>query len=903
MLYCPIEGGTYVIDAAVRELASRTGADVLVLDALDLLAGEWGPFGKAASCLQLPSNPLQLGEFQNPQRIFRIEDSDDEDVIGMPIIAQAMEGMQSGRPPFGITLRRGRGSYSNTSMQAKRAFFQDFVNLQRDTEDGSVPTTIPGRPRLIYCRDFNLLQDSLPHWYSAFLEAVRLRRQGPIPRLQAPVQNPTVIVHGISPSIITPRTAPFSSPDSGSYLNVQTNRNRPSSRIGPSAGPKVMEWDESPAAQRARDKRLHERLNNWEKHDASVFHAELPNLQPAAGETGAQRNQGKGLMSLFVAIPDGGGGLPSIAPGNPDEDTSRERSTEHSRLTVILPRMRDVGEEVNTRMQRRLDMNKVNMRTAVGSIGGDLSSNDELRPELFNGSVVDSTIPELHAMVADWSQRVETWQRTKVIADRAMGSFVSEERSITKDKSSTTLDFTPVPWEAIAKSWDLERTSRSNRKALLSVFTKPTTKQSQEGESTKPEEEEEADEEDDFETSQVEELLEQLRRDPTLDQHEQRLLGCIVNPRDLSTTFEQVHLPAVTIDSIRTIVSLPLLRPDAFSYGILKQHSMNGALLFGAPGTGKTLSIRALAKESGARMIIIKPSDVMDMYVGEGEKLVRAVFSLARKISPCVVFIDEIDALLGARYSSRGSGGDLAHRGVITEFMQEMDGLKSHQDKNVVVIGATNRPFDLDDAVLRRLPRRLLIDLPGEKDREAILRILLAGESLGEDINIQTIAKRTESFSGSDLKHLCVAAALDAVKEHAKLPWTVPRDTTPQPQELPTPIPEPMAAVPTPGDNGSPRVEEKVEAASTQTPAEDEITTEPEEAEAPRVLHMSHFEKALKEITPSASEHLGTLADLRKWNEEFGEGGRKRGKKIWGSRFGFVFKTDGAVEEGRVQQP
>jgi ATP-dependent 26S proteasome regulatory subunit len=105
-------------------------------------------------------------------------------------------------------------------------------------------------------------------------------------------------------------------------------------------------------------------------------------------------------------------------------------------------------------------------------------------------------------------------------------------------------------------------------------------------------------------------------------------------------------------------------------------------------------------------------------YVGEGEKLVRGVFTLARRISPCVVFIDEIDALLGARFSGRGGGGDLAHRGVITEFMQEMDGLKTNKDTNVVVIGATNRPFDLDDAVLRRLPRRLLIDLPGEKERD-----------------------------------------------------------------------------------------------------------------------------------------------------------------------------------------
>lgn len=135
-------------------------------------------------------------------------------------------------------------------------------------------------------------------------------------------------------------------------------------------------------------------------------------------------------------------------------------------------------------------------------------------------------------------------------------------------------------------------------------------------------------------------------------------------------------------------------------------------------GTGKTLVVRALAKEAGSRMLVITPADVMDMYVGEGEKLVKAVFTLARRLSPCVIFLDEIDALFGARMPSRESGGAFAHRGVITEFMQEMDGLKTSRDDNVMVIGATNRPFDLDDAILRRLPRRLLVDLPGAKERE-----------------------------------------------------------------------------------------------------------------------------------------------------------------------------------------
>jgi SpoVK/Ycf46/Vps4 family AAA+-type ATPase len=109
---------------------------------------------------------------------------------------------------------------------------------------------------------------------------------------------------------------------------------------------------------------------------------------------------------------------------------------------------------------------------------------------------------------------------------------------------------------------------------------------------------------------------------------------------------------------------------------------------------------------------------VCGQYVGEGEKLVRSAFALARRLAPCVLFVDELDALFGARAGGRESGGALAHRGVLTEFMQEMDGLRSRAGAGVVVVGATNRPFDLDDAVLRRLPRRLLVDLPGEDERE-----------------------------------------------------------------------------------------------------------------------------------------------------------------------------------------
>ncbi|KAI0030603.1 P-loop containing nucleoside triphosphate hydrolase protein, partial [Vararia minispora EC-137] len=216
----------------------------------------------------------------------------------------------------------------------------------------------------------------------------------------------------------------------------------------------------------------------------------------------------------------------------------------------------------------------------------------------------------------------------------------------------------------------------------------------------------------------------------------------------IATTFADVHLPANTIDTIRTLVSLPLLRPDAFAYGILREQGMRGSLLFGPPGTGKTHVVRALAREAGAHMLLLKPSDILHCYVGESEKTVEAIFSLARRLMPCIVFIDELDALFTQRSGDRDREG---HRSMLTEFMQEMDGLLS-KNENIIVIGATNRPFDLDDAFIRRLPYRLLLDLPDEGEREEILKILLRSEMLGQDVDIAKIAKETSGFSGSDLK-------------------------------------------------------------------------------------------------------------------------------------------------------
>lgn len=238
-------------------------------------------------------------------------------------------------------------------------------------------------------------------------------------------------------------------------------------------------------------------------------------------------------------------------------------------------------------------------------------------------------------------------------------------------------------------------------------------------------------------------ILAKVRASGELNTYEQTLLGGVIDTSksikqifllhllsrglllssplaQLTTTFEDVCVDPKVIDSVRSIISLPLMYPTAFASGILGAEALSGILLYGPPGTGKTMLCRAVAKECGVRMLLVTPSAVQDMYVGETEKLVKAVFTLARKIAPCVIFIDEVDAIFGSRSSGESNGAQY-HRSMLTEFMTEMDGLNSasvNKKKGIVVIGATNRPFDLDDAILRRLPRRMLIDLPGIRERE-----------------------------------------------------------------------------------------------------------------------------------------------------------------------------------------
>ena len=231
------------------------------------------------------------------------------------------------------------------------------------------------------------------------------------------------------------------------------------------------------------------------------------------------------------------------------------------------------------------------------------------------------------------------------------------------------------------------------------------------------------------------------------------------------TTYEDIGGLDLQITEIKETVELPIKNPEIFKeIGI---DPPKGILLYGPPGTGKTLLAKAVANETNATFIKIVASEFVNKYLGEGSRIVRDVFELAKEKSPAIIFIDEIDAI-GTKRVSSSEGADREVQRTLMQLLAELDGFESRGD--IGIIGATNRPDILDEALLRpgRFDRTIEVPNPVKQSRQKILEIHTAKMKIDEDIDFDSISELTDGLSGADLKAVCTEAGMFAIRAERK---------------------------------------------------------------------------------------------------------------------------------------
>ncbi|KAL5814263.1 hypothetical protein ACOSQ4_024904 [Xanthoceras sorbifolium] len=326
---------------------------------------------------------------------------------------------------------------------------------------------------------------------------------------------------------------------------------------------------------------------------------------------------------------------------------------------------------------------------------------------------------------------------------------------------------------------------------------------------------------------------------PPDNEFEKRIRPEVIPADEIKVTFADIGALEEIKESLQELVMLPLRRPDLFKGGLLKP--CRGILLFGPPGTGKTMLAKAIAREAGASFINVSMSTITSKWFGEDEKNVRALFSLASKVSPTIIFVDEVDSMLGQRTRV---GEHEAMRKIKNEFMTHWDGLTTKAGERILVLAATNRPFDLDEAIIRRFERRIMVGLPSVENREMIFRTLLSKEKVEEGLNFKELATMTEGYTGSDLKNFCTTAAYRPVRELIK-------------QERLKDLEKKKKAA---GQNTEDVKEERV------------ITLRP--------LNMADFREAKNQVAASFAAEGSIMSELKQWNESYGEGGSRKKEQL-----------------------
>jgi len=238
----------------------------------------------------------------------------------------------------------------------------------------------------------------------------------------------------------------------------------------------------------------------------------------------------------------------------------------------------------------------------------------------------------------------------------------------------------------------------------------------------------------------------------------------IMQPAATRIDFSEVGGLDAVKQEIRRRIITPFLKPSLFQR--FKRNAGGGILMYGPPGCGKTLLARATAGECGAKFYNVSVTDVLDMYIGESERKLHAIFEQARRTSPAVIFFDEIEAIGGKRQHSR----EATSAKLVSQFLTELDGFAQNND-GVLILGATNVPWAVDPAFRRpgRFDRVLFVPPPDAGARRTILELLLKDRPVSGDVDIGEIARRSSGFSGADLRNLIDTGVDEAIEESIAL--------------------------------------------------------------------------------------------------------------------------------------